>query len=134
MHRFVQASIITSALLLMGGCAATAPYGLEVMARAQESTDALPSVLTDAGVVTESSIRLIQEHDGVNYYVGQSSSNKDDVCFFMYQSDKAWASGCSSALPIEVGFDGLPNAVLTNSPVDNDGYKSIGENVSVAVD
>jgi hypothetical protein len=132
-HRLVQASIVGAALLLMSGCSATAPYGLEALSREQVPADELPSVLVEAAIVTESSARLLETHEGVAYYAAQSSSNKDDVCFFVYQTDDAWASGCSSALPIELGLNGLPNAVLTGSPIDSDKYKSIGENVSIAV-
>lgn len=73
----------------------------------QDDEDQLPAAFYAEGTVpvTEDSIRLLADYDGVRYYVGLKAE-PDDVCLMAYKSDSLWGTFCSDSLPFEIGMMG----------------------------
>lgn len=79
----------------------------------QDDEDHLPAAFSENGPVpvTEDSIRLLADYDGVRYFVGLSTK-PEDVCLMVYRPDGLWGTYCSGSLPFEIGMGDTVRAQL----------------------
>jgi hypothetical protein len=130
MKRSTVLSVAAVTLSLTAALSACAPVGgLDVFDRDQAASDALPAGGT-ANVVASvdaDSTRLLWQKGETTFYaakgIGESEGN---TCLMIFEGDVG-VSGCSTGLPLTVGFEGMPNYMLSDTPVAGDDWTKVAD-------
>lgn len=137
MKRSTVLAVAVVALSLAAGLSGCAPVGgLDVFDREQVASDELPANGTEnvVAAVEQESTRLLWQKGDTTFYAAKiTGDSEDSTCLMIFEGDVG-ASGCSTGLPLMVRFNGMPNYMLSDTPVAGDDWTKVADYLFVESD
>lgn len=132
MIRVTQLLVVAAAVGLLAACSASPVFA--DLERAATADDVLPADLpASAGEdFVDGSVRLVGDHDGVEYFLAWSASIRNGACVVAFRSADEWVGGCGGpGGPLTLSGGGTTVVLASDDLITAEDGTPVGSNLVV---